>query len=129
MSARVLVVEDDPSVRSLLDILLTGEGYDVQTASDGTEALQLAATQAPELILLDVMMPDVDGLGVLEKLRSETAFADIAIVVVTGTVDLVPELRERLGEDHVFVKPFIVADLLDRVAAVVGGSAHSEGQS
>lgn len=118
MSKRVLVVEDDPSVRGLLHTLLTGEGYDVATASDGLAGLVKASSQKPDLMLLDLMMPDLGGIRVLEELREDPNMSDIPVIVVTGKLEAVPPLRGLLGEDNVFVKPFGVTELLDRVAAV-----------
>ncbi|MCU1677257.1 MAG: response regulator receiver protein [Frankiales bacterium] len=124
MSQRVLVVEDDPSVRSLLDTLLSGEGYEVWTASDGTAAMALAAERPPAVILLDVMLPVLGGMRVLEQLRADGDLSHVPVVVVTGTVEIVPRLRAELGDDRVFVKPFVVADLLDRVAHLTGGPTN-----
>ncbi len=122
MSAtRVLVVEDDPSVRGLLHTLLSAEGYDVATASDGLAGLVKATAQHPALVLLDLMMPDLGGVRVLEELRDDPELADIPVIVVTGKIDAVPGMRALLGEDNVFVKPFAVAELLTRVGDVTGG--------
>lgn len=121
MPPRVLVVEDDPSVRGLLESLLGAEGYDVVTAADGLAGLVKASTQPPSLILLDLMMPDLGGARVLEELREDPALADVPVVVVTGQVDAVPAMRAHLGADNVFVKPFGVAELLERVAVITGG--------
>ncbi|HEU0129779.1 MAG TPA: response regulator transcription factor [Mycobacteriales bacterium] len=118
MPAKVLVVEDDPSVRGLLHTLLTGEGYEVATASDGLAGLVKASSAKPDLMLLDLMMPDLGGVRVLEELRGDPTMADIPVIVVTGKLEAVPPLRGLLGEDNVFVKPFGVAELLDRIAAV-----------
>lgn len=118
MATKVLVVEDDPSVRGLLHTLLTGEGYEVATASDGLAGLVKASTQHPDLMLLDLMMPDLGGIRVLEELREDPAMADIPVIVVTGKLEAVPALRGVLGDENVFVKPFGVTELLDRVAAV-----------
>lgn len=119
--SRVLVVEDDPSVRGLLHTLLTAEGYDVSTASDGLAGLVKAAQTLPDLILLDLMMPDLGGVRVLEELREDPELDETPVVVVTGQVDAVPGMRRVLGEDNVFVKPFAVAELLARVATITGG--------
>ncbi len=118
MPAKVLVVEDDPSVRGLLHTLLTGEGYDVGTASDGLAGLVKASSAKPDLMLLDLMMPDLGGIRVLEELRADPSMADIPVIVVTGKLEAVPSLRSLLGDDNVFVKPFGVTELLDRVATV-----------
>ncbi len=122
MSAtRVLVVEDDPSVRGLLHTLLSADGYDVSTASDGLAGLVKTASTRPALVLLDLMMPDLGGVRVLEELRTDSELSGIPVIVVTGQVDAVPGMRDLLGEGSVFVKPFAVAELLARVAAVTGG--------
>jgi CheY-like chemotaxis protein len=117
----VLVVEDDPSVRGLLQTLLIAEGYDVAVASDGLAGLVQASSRRPALILLDLMMPDLGGTRVLEELRGDPSLADIPVVVVTGKVDAIPRLQEVLGVDSVFAKPFGVANLLWRVADITGG--------
>jgi DNA-binding response OmpR family regulator len=120
MVARVLVVEDDPSVRGLLQTLLASEGYDVSTASDGLAGLVKANASHPQLILLDLMMPDLGGVRVLEELRGDPELADIPVIVVTGKLDAVPSLRTLLGEGNVFAKPFGVAELMARVADITG---------
>jgi CheY-like chemotaxis protein len=126
-SPLVLVVEDDPSVRGLLETLLNSEGYEVRTASDGVAGLGQVSTRRPALVLLDVMMPDLDGLRVLDEMAADPALADIPVIVVTGEVDVVPTLRERLGADAVFAKPFSVAALLGRVGEITGGPVQSTG--
>jgi DNA-binding response OmpR family regulator len=120
-ATRVLVVEDDPSVRGLLHTLLSAEGYEVATASDGLAGLVKATASHPALVLLDLMMPDLGGVRVLEELRDDPELADIPVIVVTGKIDAVPGMRALLGEDNVFVKPFAVAELLTRVGDVTGG--------
>jgi len=120
-ATHVLVVEDDPSVRGLLHTLLSAEGYDVATASDGLAGLVKATASKPALVLLDLMMPDLGGVRVLEELRDDPELSDIPVIVVTGKVDAVPGMRALLGDDNVFVKPFAVAELLARVGDVTGG--------
>jgi CheY-like chemotaxis protein len=119
----VLVVEDDPSVRGLLQTLLTAEGYEVTTASDGLAGLVKVSAAHPALVLLDLMMPDLGGIRVLEEMRADPELRDIPVVVVTGKVDAVPTLRDVLGDDNVFAKPFAVAELLSRVFTITGGPA------
>ena len=122
MSAvRVLVVEDDPSVRGLLQTLLAAEGYEVATASDGLAGLVKATASPPALVLLDLMMPDLGGVRVLEEMRDDPDLVDVPVIVVTGKVDAVPGMRALLGEDNVFLKPFAVGELLTRVGDVTGG--------
>ena len=120
-ATKVLVVEDDPSVRGLLQTLLSAEGYDVATASDGLAGLVKASAANPALVLLDLMMPDLGGVRVLEEMRDDPELADIPVIVVTGKIDAIPSMRELLGEENVFLKPFAVGELLSRVAEVTGG--------
>ena len=117
---KVLVVEDDPNVRGLLQTLLVSEGYDVVTADDGIGGLLKAAQAEPELILLDVMMPDLGGIRVLDELQDDPNLSHIPVMIVTGTVDAVPALRDRIGEENVVVKPFGVDALLARVHQLIG---------
>ena len=119
----VLVVEDDPNVRGLLEILLTSEGYSVLTASDGLAGLVKASAVRPALVLLDVMMPDLGGIRVLQELRADPQLAHVPVVVVTGRQEALPGLRDELGEESVFLKPFGVPELLARVAQITGGPA------
>jgi DNA-binding response OmpR family regulator len=121
MTVKILVVEDDPSVRGLLQTLLSAEGYEVATASDGLAGLVKATSSPPALVLLDLMMPDLGGVRVLEEMRDDPDLADIPVIVVTGKVDAVPGMRSLLGDDNVFLKPFAVGELLARVGEVVGG--------
>ena len=122
MSAvRVLVVEDDPSVRGLLQTLLTAEGYEVATAADGLAALQAASATLPALVLLDLVMPDLGGARVIEQLREDPALAAIPVIVVTGKEEAVPAMKDLLGDDNVVLKPFGVGELLARVDDVTGG--------
>jgi DNA-binding response OmpR family regulator len=116
----VLVIEDDPSVRGLLDTLLTAEGYSVSAASDGIAGLSQAAQRAPAVVLLDIMMPDLGGMGVLHEMAANPALADVPVLVLTGHLDAIPALQEQLGRDRVFPKPFGVADLLSRIAELTG---------
>ncbi len=121
MTISVLVVEDDPSVRGLLQTLLSAEGYDVATASDGLAGLGQASSCPPALVLLDLMMPDLGGVRVLEEMREDPELVDVPGIVVTGQVDAVPAMRELLGDDNVFLNPFSVTELLDRIAQITGG--------
>ena len=119
-SPYVLVIEDDPSVRGLLDTLLSSEGYRVATAADGVAGLTEAVAQRPAAILLDLVMPDLGGLAVLQEMKSNPLLADVPVVVLTGRLEAIPALEDALGCDRVFSKPFGVADLLSRIAELTG---------
>jgi DNA-binding response OmpR family regulator len=119
-SPQVLVVEDDPSVRGLLDTLLTSEGYRVTTASDGIAALSEAAAHRPAVILLDIVMPDLGGLQVLEEMKVNPALSGVPVLVLTGRLETIGALQDQLGYDRVFSKPFGVENLLARIAELTG---------
>ncbi len=114
---QILVVDDDPEILSLLKRGLSYEGYTVDTASDGTEALAKAREREPELVILDIMMPGLDGIEVSKRLRQA---GDVPILMLTakGTVaDKVAGLDS--GADDYLVKPFAFDELLARVKALL----------
>jgi DNA-binding response OmpR family regulator len=125
VSPQVLVMEDDPSVRDLLDTLLSSEGYRVTTASDGVAGLLEAGAHRPAVILLDLVMPDLGGQQVLQELQANPLLAGVPVLVLTGRLEAIPGLEEQLGRDRVFSKPFGVADLLSRIAELTGKAPTS----
>jgi DNA-binding response OmpR family regulator len=119
LTSRILVVDDNEDIRNLLEYLLTKEGYKVSVASDGDEGLQKAITLKPDLILLDVMMPNVSGLETLTALRAnkDQKISSIPVIMITaksGTDD-VDEALAR-GADSYIVKPFRPASLISKVS-------------
>ena len=115
---RVLVVEDDPSITLGLRINLENEGYEVATAEDGERGLELARTARPDLIILDVMLPKLNGFEVLNRLRAERYQMPIIILSArTGEIDKVTGLE--LGAEDYVAKPFSLAELLARVRAAL----------
>lgn len=122
MSPQVLVVDDDPAVLSGLRRALALEGYAVQVAESGEAALALAAAEVPDLVVLDVMLPDLDGLTVCRRLR-ETGSMPIVLLTARDTVpDRVAGLDS--GADDYLVKPFALDELLARVRAQLRRSQH-----
>lgn len=120
---RVLVVEDDPSIAIGLRINLESEGYVVEVADDGERGLELARTGAPDLIVLDVMLPNKNGLEVLHDLRSEGRTMPIIILSAkSNEMDKVAGLE--LGAEDYVAKPFSLAELLARVRGALRRSAH-----
>jgi two-component system response regulator MprA len=117
MSARILVVDDDPAVRNSLRRGLALEGFDVRLAADGEEALRLAAEQRPDLIVLDVMLPGIDGLTVCARLREESS---VPVLMLTAR-DTVPDRVAGLerGADDYLIKPFAFDELLARIHALL----------
>ncbi len=130
MSAnRVLVVEDDRTLLEVLRYNLSNEGYEVIVATDGAEALELARAQKPDLIILDIMLPKLDGFDVCRILRSETNIPIVMLTAKTEEVDRVVGLE--LGADDYIIKPFSMRELLARAKAVVRRStlAREEAES
>lgn len=110
----VLVVEDDPWIRSLMADLLTGEGYSVVQAADGKAGMDLAEEHNPDVILLDLAMPEKSGLDVLQELKSSRPTSDIPVIVVSAYAMLMMGSDARRA-DGVIQKPFDLADLLAQV--------------
>jgi CheY-like chemotaxis protein len=108
----VLVVEDDPWIRSLMADLLAGEGYSVVQASDGKAGLDMAAVNDPDVILLDLAMPELSGLDVLHELKNSKP--DVPVLVVSAYAMLMMGSDARRA-DGVIQKPFDLADLLLQV--------------
>jgi DNA-binding response OmpR family regulator len=126
MSARILVVDDEPSVTDLLAYNLRQAHYDVFVAADGRQALRLAREAQPDLILLDLMLPEIDGLDVCRELRKSTAVPIIMITALGEEVDRVVGLE--VGADDYVTKPFSVRELMARVKAVLRRARPEEGE-
>jgi two-component system, OmpR family, response regulator MprA len=113
----ILVVDDDPNILSVLGRGLRFEGYDVQLAADGVEALRLARVEPPDLVVLDVMLPGMDGLEVCQRLRRGTS---VPLLMLTAR-DAVPDRIAGLdhGADDYLIKPFDFDELLARIRALL----------
>ena len=120
MAKRILIVEDEESVRELEKFILEAQGYEVSEARDGLEGLAKAEFRKPDLILLDLMMPDVSGGRMFEEMRRHPATAGIPIVVVTGKPDAHQIFDDEIGSDNVVMKPFEADDLLGRIKHHIG---------
>lgn len=113
---KILVVDDDLTVTQLLEALLTMEGHQSATLNDSTKVLELMKTFHPDLILLDLMMPDLNGFELCELLRQDPGYADIPVMVVSALDD--PASREkalRSGAKDYITKPFDVDFLLQKI--------------
>jgi len=126
--ARVLVAEDDRAVRDSIERALAFEGYEVGTASDGAEALERVSATEPDAIVLDVMMPRVDGLDVCRALRARGDRTPILILTARHKVaDRVSGLDA--GADDYLVKPFALEELLARLRALLRRTSDGNGQA
>jgi DNA-binding response OmpR family regulator len=111
--ARVLVVDDEPNIVLSLEFLLQREGYEVAVARDGTQALAMAAAAPPDLVILDLMLPDVDGFEVCRRLREAAPARDLAIVLLTARGrDAERQRGIEEGADAYVTKPFSTRDLI-----------------
>jgi len=119
MGARVLLVEDHPTMREAVRMVLAGEGYEVSEASDGVGALAEVARERPDVMVLDLHMPVLDGAGVLGSLRADPATANLPVIVVTADGDEGRTSARRLGADEYVTKPFDPAALLRTIARVL----------
>ena len=117
MAHRILLVEDDPSIRELTTIGLRAAGYDVATAADGREALEQFAADAPDAVLLDIMLPVLDGLAVCRRIRAESRVPILMLTARTDAYDVVTGLEA--GADDYVRKPFEMPELLARLAAAL----------
>jgi CheY-like chemotaxis protein len=114
--ARILVVDDGADNRAVLEVILAWEGFVVLTAASGDEAIAAVALQPPDLILLDVMMPGMDGYEVLDKLKGDLATKNIPVIMVTALKDPSAERHARsAAADDVLAKPLDRIELVSRV--------------
>ena len=127
MARQVLVVDDEPGIRRVLRGYLEGEGLEVDEAGTGEEALARVRRAAPDLVLLDVMLPDLDGIEVLRRLRT---FSDVYVVLVTARAEETDKLVGlAVGADDYVTKPFSPREVVARVKAVLRrgrGAAQGE---
>ena len=124
LRARVLVVEDDPTIREVVVRYLEREGLTVEAVADGRDALEAAAAHWPDLVVLDLMLPGIDGLEVCRRLRAR---APVPVIMLTARGDEEDRvLGLELGADDYVVKPFSPRELMARVRAVLRRAASSE---
>ncbi len=125
--ARVLIVEDNEGIASLLEHNLRLEGLDVRVAEDGHRGLALARQWAPDLVILDLMLPGLDGFEVLRALRGERR--DLPVIILSARGEEADKVRGfRLDADQYVTKPFGVLELLERVGALLRRSAVRDGR-
>ncbi|MGV8049494.1 MAG: response regulator transcription factor [Anaerolineaceae bacterium] len=127
MTRSILVVDDTRNVQAMLKEYLQSQGFEVLLAYDGREALAVFHDQKPDLILLDVMMPNMDGFQFLSKLRSES---DLPVIMITARQQEADIIRGfELGADDYITKPFKLRELLMRIRAVMRRAGPTENDS
>ncbi len=128
-TARILIVDDDPDIRSFLQYNLDAKGYITAVAEDGFEAIRLARSFRPDLILMDVMMPGKDGITVLKELRQTPGFESTAIILLTALSDEQHEIAGlQKGADDYISKPIKPDLLVTRIAAILRRSRKATNQ-
>lgn len=121
---KLLIVDDEDGVRALVRMTLDGGGYEIIEACEGGQALEMARQHRPDLVLLDVMLPDISGLEVCRELKGDPDLASMTIVMLTAraqTTDLGD--AEEAGADGYFTKPFSPIALTRKVESVLGPAA------
>jgi two-component system, OmpR family, response regulator MtrA len=115
MKGRVLVVDDDAALSEMLGIVLRGEGFEPALVADGDKALEAVRQQRPDLVLLDLMLPGIDGIDVCRQIRAESGVPIVMLTAKSDTIDVVVGLES--GADDYIVKPFKPKELIARIRA------------
>jgi two-component system, OmpR family, alkaline phosphatase synthesis response regulator PhoP len=119
MAKRILAVDDEKNIRRLVEVNLVRAGYQVETACDGREALERVAAQRPDMVVLDVMMPYLDGFEVLRHLKADPGTAEIPVIMLTAKAQDADIMRGWTGGcDTYLTKPFNPAELLTFVKRI-----------
>jgi DNA-binding response OmpR family regulator len=121
--ARILIVDDEPNIVVPLEFLMKREGYDVAVAGDGQAALDALAAGAPDLVILDVMLPKLSGFEVCRRIRADPRWSGLKVLMLTAKGrDQEMEKGLGLGADAYVTKPFSTRDLVARIRALLGGA-------
>jgi DNA-binding response OmpR family regulator len=121
---RILAVDDEPLYQHLLKVNLEKEGYEVITANNGEEALDMVSSRHPDLVVMDIMMPKLDGITASERIRQ---FSNIPIIILTARGEEQDRVRGlNIGADDYMVKPFSATELIARVRAVLRRTSNAE---
>jgi DNA-binding response OmpR family regulator len=120
VSKKILVVDDEPDVLSLLTVMLKAQGYEVVTAADGQEALEKARNVEPDLILLDIMLPKLDGYKVARMLKFDEKYNHIPIIMLTAKIqEKDKQMGLEMGANEYVTKPFDTTLLIEKVKEVL----------
>ena len=123
-SKKILIVDDEPDVASLLNLMLKSKGYETITAGDGQEALEKARHEKPDLIVLDIMLPRLDGYKVARMLKFDEKFSHIPIIMVTAKIqEKDKKTGLEMGADAYVTKPFDTAMLLEKINEVLAAKS------
>ncbi len=121
---RILIVDDEPNIVLALELLMKKEGYEVHTVADGERAVQAAKEIRPDLILLDIMMPKMDGYEVCQSLRSDALLKDVSIIMLTAKGrEVEREKGLALGADLYITKPFSTRQVVTTVREILAAKS------
>ena len=121
MSKRILIIDDEPDVLKLAAFRLKRWGYEILTANDGQTGLEIIENERPDLVLLDLRLPNLDGVDVCRQVKNNEALKHIPIILFTATADIaVAETAKQVGADGYIVKPFEPEQLLEKIQSVAG---------
>ena len=121
--ASVLIVDDDPVVRRMLQLSFESEGFDVLTAGDGIEGLEALRSDPPDVVILDIMMPKLDGMKVMRELKSDDRLRSIPVILLSAkATSLDVELGMKAGAADYVTKPFDPIELVDRTRSVLANA-------
>ncbi len=123
LKKRVLVVDDDPGIGRVLGIALRVSGYNVITTTSGSEAIELARMQTPDIILLDIVMPGITGLEVLDQVRH---FSQVPIIIFSGHPEVV-QFALKMGANDSIAKPFDADSLVEKIRSVLSTGLATRG--
>jgi len=116
MITRILIADDEPTVRQLLELVLAGQGYEVSVAANGAQLVQMAQERVPDLVLVDLMMPQMDGYEAIRQLRNDTRTAHLPMLILTAKSALDDVVTGfETGADDYITKPFNIPELLARI--------------
>ena len=115
MAKTVLIIDDEESIRDILEVLLTGSGFEILKAESGEEGLDVASEKLPDLIILDVMMPRMSGYMVAKHLRLDERLKDIPIILLTATANVAGNIMLDMPTPYRLTKPFNPDELIDMV--------------
>ena len=125
-AANVLLVDDDPVILKLLQVNFEMEGFNVSTANDGVEGLEKARAERPDIVLLDIMMPRMDGLQVTKALKGDPETKDIPIILLSAKAQASDiQAGKDIGADDYLTKPFDPLELLERVNELLEGGGRT----
>lgn len=123
MSQRILIVDDEPNIVVPLEFLMKREGYDVRVAGDGEAALEALATSAPDLVILDVMLPKMNGFELCRRMRADPRWSGLKVLMLTAKGrDSEMAKGIGLGADVYVTKPFSTRELVAQVRRLLGGA-------